>query len=950
MRKIFNTFAYAAIAALALSSCAKEKLQPADELTGKLVTVHFGTENTDPSTKATLTPNDGETAFQAAWENGDVLSVYYINDNVENGNYEEGTVPATWNGSKFSAELPEYIGEWEYKAAYPVPDATDNHVDFGSNRTQKGNAYNSKYDIMVGKAVAKNAAAGKDDSGKDIVFKMDRQTAIAYFHFTSKLDEAITSATLTVEGYGAAIASSSAHISNFVWDASGDLTSITITFPEKAPNAQDFQLWFNVLETPYASMSLTVETATKTFTISKSTDGVYEAGKLYRVKKSGIAWTDKGVTPSGPTISKISSVSDFTAGTYIIMTYNETYYVPNNAATSAGPKLGSVVKNDGIIKITPDMIWNATVSGEGLEFTSYTETENKLWGAPANNGVRINKTNTSSNASTVWKLASIDSYGLCGYAGESGFDKYYLSTYATNDWRNYKYASNKFGAEGNIPANFFKVEGWVDSNYSISVAKVEGGVLSANPVSAEEGSEITLTATPYEGYKFNNDWSVMDSDNVEVTVTDGKFTMPAKNVTVTGSFSKVNYTITKATCEGGSFTVKKDGVEVSSAQIDETITLEAVANEGYEFDRWTVTNESTGKTVYVSENSFTMPGANVTVEANFVELAVVPVYSSLEELVKAGAPTEEETYVTVTLTNDEITGIYTTSKGYRNGIYFVVGSQEVEIYCQNVPEDWIVGGYVSGTLENCVWKLYNSTWELCPTDWTELSYAAPCATPEISLEGAVATITCATEGATVRYTLDETDPTETSTVYSSPVTLTDGQTIRAKAFLAGHKSSDVASKTYSTTGGSVKVEKTATIKFGTNDVKIDAASVTAKDNCNNAWTITTVGTTSFTSQPTYYQVGASKKPATSITFKTTLPSDAEVSSIESKFGGFSGTAGSVSLKVADTEIGSGSLNGTNDVTITSTKTAEGNVVTVSITGISKGVKCYYITVGYKTAE
>lgn len=290
MRKIFNTFAYAAIAALALSSCAKEKLQPADELTGKLVTVHFGTENTDPSTKATLTPEDaGETAFQAAWENGDVLSVYYIN-----GKYDEGTVPANWNGSKFSAELPEYTGQWEYYAAYPVPDATDKHVDFGTNRTQKGNAYNSKYDIMVGKAVAKNAAAGQDDSGKDIVFKMDRQTAIAYFHFTSDLDEAITSATLTVGGEGAAIASNSAHISNFVWDASEDCNSITITFPEKAPNAQDFQLWFNVLETPYASMSLTVETATKTFTISKSTDGVYEAGKLYKVSKSiDGKWEDK---------------------------------------------------------------------------------------------------------------------------------------------------------------------------------------------------------------------------------------------------------------------------------------------------------------------------------------------------------------------------------------------------------------------------------------------------------------------------------------------------------------------------------------------------------------------------------------------------------------------------------------------------------------------------------
>lgn len=289
MKTLFKTFAYAAITALALSSCAKEKLQPADEITGKLVTVHFGTENTDPSTKATLTPDAGETAFQAAWENGDVLSVYYIN-----GNIKDGTVPAIWDGSKFSAKLPEYTGEWEYKAAYPVPDATDNHVDFGSNRTQKGNAYNSKYDIMVGKAVAKNAAAGKDDSGKDIVFEMDRQTAIAYFHFTSELNESLVSATLKVTD--GAIANSAASINDFKFVAplEGDKTEIKLTFEDgTAPSAKDFQLWFNVLPTYYPSMTLTVETATKTFTISKSTDGVYEAGKLYKVKKDGISWTDK---------------------------------------------------------------------------------------------------------------------------------------------------------------------------------------------------------------------------------------------------------------------------------------------------------------------------------------------------------------------------------------------------------------------------------------------------------------------------------------------------------------------------------------------------------------------------------------------------------------------------------------------------------------------------------
>lgn len=559
MKTLFKTFAYAAIAALALSSCAKEKLQPADELTGKLVTVHFGTENTDPSTKATLTPDDGETAFQAAWEKGDEISIEQISPESNND-----IIVGTWDATnkKFSASLPDETGSWAYQAAYPVPSVSDNSVDFGANRTQKGNAYNSKYDIMIGAADTKNSAAGKDDNGKDIVFPMTRQTAIAYFHFTSELNESLVSATLKVTD--GAIANSAASINDFKFVAplEGDKTEIKLTFEDgTAPSANDFQLWFNVLPRPYSSMTLTVETATKTFTISKSTGGEYKVGKLYKVKKKGISWTDKGVAPSGPTISKISSASDFTAGTYIIMTYNETYYVPNNAATSKGPKLGSVVKNDGIIKITPDMIWNATVSGEGLEFTSYTEAENKLWGAPTNNGVRINKTNTANNASTVWKLASIDSYGLCGYAGESGTDKYYLSTYSENDWRNYKYANNKFGADGNIPANFYKVEGWVDNNHSINVATVEGGTLSASVNMAEEGTEITLTATPDEGYSFNNDWTVTNAETSKsISVKDGKFTMPAANVNVTASFGVVPFLnasadVTSVSAQGGTVSI-----------------------------------------------------------------------------------------------------------------------------------------------------------------------------------------------------------------------------------------------------------------------------------------------------------------------------------------------------------------------------------------------------------
>lgn len=146
------------------------------------------------------------------------------------------------------------------------------------------------------------------------------------------------------------------------------------------------------------------------------------------------------------------------------------------------------------------------------------------------------------------------------------------------------------------------------------------------------------------------------------------------------------------------------------------------------------------------------------------------------------------------------------------------------------------------------------------------------------------------------------------------------------------------------------VGKTATIQFGTDNVKIDQASITANDNQKNSWTITTVGTTSFNPYPLYYQVGSKNSAAKSITFTTTLPEDAEVTSISAKFGGNTSTAGTITLKVGETIVGTGALNGTNDVTVTSTSTAVGNKVTITVTNIAKGVKCYNIQVKYKTAN
>lgn len=523
MKKIIGFISCAATAALFLSACTAENLRNDNENVGKTVTVHFGTENTNPSTKATLTPDAGETAFQAAWESGNMITVKYtyVADNISEA------VPGTWDAStsKFSAEIQdltegEEVLEMKYQASYPYSE--DGNVDFGSARTQTGAAYNSIYDLMVAEPVTITAKPGVDESGNAIVFPMQRQTAIAYFHFTSDNTEAITKATLKVEGEGAAIAAETVLLDPTGMDYETGLSEIVLTTTDQT--ADNFTLWFNVLPTTYTKMTLTVETATKTFTISNTKGGSYTAGKLYKVKKENISWAGEG---GSDTPSKVTDV--------------------------------------------------ITAAGLTATSTNYADFSNKTF--------------TSSAV----------------YAGQSA-------------------KSSNDGIQ-------------LRSKYSNSgiVTTVSGGNARKISIVTESGTntiDIYGKATPY---------------------TD------ATNLYATGNGDQ--------------------GTKLGS--------------------------------------------------------------------LKCGTDTELE-----------IVGDYP---------YIGIRSNNGAIYLTSISITWETGS----------------------------SEPAPCETPVITLDGDKATITCATEGATIRYTLDRSDPVETSDEYTSAITLTEGQTIKAKAFLDGHKASDVASMTYS---------------------------------------------------------------------------------------------------------------------------------------------------------
>ena len=485
MKKLMRTFALMAVAALGLSACTGEKLVPDNgNADGKFVTVHFGAEAAiEGATKATLTTKD-ELNFKSAWETTDVISVKYTAPSNK-----EAIVPATWKGEYFEAVgLPNEHGDWYYQACYPKPDETDNHIDFGGTRIQDGNKYNSAYDVMICELFSEaNADAGKTADGKDVVFNMERKTAVAYFHLTGGPAEKVESATLSVEG--GFIASQHAYISDFAFAPSEDLTEITITYKEgTAPMASGFQLWYNVLPTTYTKMTLTVETTGHTMTISRTAEDMYLDGKLYKVVKNIPA--DKWVKKGGETPAAASwiatDLADITATDEVVITMakGESVYALTSAKGSSDAPTAVVVtvENKELTAAPVDnLIWNIANDKGNLTIYPKGQTAKWLYTTDNNDGVRVG---TNDNKTFV-----VDSQ--FGYLKNTTTNRY-LGVYNNAGWRCYKTVTGTSNIAGQTLC--FYVKGTpktaleTPANLAVSAAKV----VSWDAVSGAASYEVTI--------------------------------------------------------------------------------------------------------------------------------------------------------------------------------------------------------------------------------------------------------------------------------------------------------------------------------------------------------------------------------------------------------------------------------------------------------------------------
>lgn len=155
----------------------------------------------------------------------------------------------------------------------------------------------------------------------------------------------------------------------------------------------------------------------------------------------------------------------------------------------------------------------------------------------------------------------------------------------------------------------------VAPTYGVNVGTIENGTVTPSLTQAAEGTEITLTVAPAEGYEL--DTLTVGGNDVTASVEDGKytFTMGSADVEVSATFKKINYTITVNASENGTVTAPP------TATMGETVTLTVDANAQYELDTLTV-KDAEDNPVTVTDKTFVMPASNVTVTATFAKMSI----------------------------------------------------------------------------------------------------------------------------------------------------------------------------------------------------------------------------------------------------------------------------------------------------------------------------------------
>jgi len=261
-------------------------------------------------------------------------------------------------------------------------------------------------------------------------------------------------------------------------------------------------------------------------------------------------------------------------------------------------------------------------------------------------------------------------------------------------------------------------------NYSITIADgIANGTVTANATSAPAGVEVTLTATPADGYELQA-FSVMQGET-PVEVNGNKFTMPAGNVVVSATFiaevvpENAIYnlkTVGDFGTDNGDGTFTKDGITYEKSSLNNTADTShnpswwrIASTSGY-FGCILPTTLQAGDQIVIAGKA-----SSTSIKLRLRNVNAVTVEEVATEYIEVETGTTEETEFTYTVTADDILA--------GKGKFYVMQSSTNAFYMKYVR-----------VLSNGVF--YDVT-------VNETSHGTVTASPAKAVEGATVTLTIA---------------------------------------------------------------------------------------------------------------------------------------------------------------------------------------------------------------
>ena len=251
----------------------------------------------------------------------------------------------------------------------------------------------------------------------------------------------------------------------------------------------------------------------------------------------------------------VKSSTDLVAGCHYVIgaTYNGTTYFMATTSNTNNRKLTSATVTNEKVTLTSD-IMTFTLGGSNNAWTFKTDNYAGTAGylnatsTTSNNHLKIVAIDDNYNKFTI----SVDANGVATITCNGKTSRHIMYLNGTTCFACY---DNKTQATYVKPQLYKEVTSEPSTpatTYTVTIdPNIQNGTVTADVAEAAEGATVTLTATPATGYKFGA-WDVKDASSNAVSVdANGKFTMPASNITVSASFvTKTQYTIKWNVAEG----------------------------------------------------------------------------------------------------------------------------------------------------------------------------------------------------------------------------------------------------------------------------------------------------------------------------------------------------------------------------------------------------------------